>query len=406
MALTDLAVRSAAPRDKEYKLADSGGLHLLVTPSGGRLWRFKYRANGKEKRLTFGAYPAVSLADARRKRDAARADIAGGIDPAEQKAIERVVTRAALADTFGGLATEYIDKCEREDRAPATVSKLRWLADQLRPELGHRPVSAIEPPEILAALKRLENKGNLETARRARSFASRVFRFAVQTGRAKTDPAMLLQGAIVAPKVKHHAAILTPSRVGDLLRAIEAYNGQPATMLALKLAPHVFVRPGELRQAEWEEIDLEAAVWRISAGRTKTRREHAVPLSRQAVDILAQARVFSGHGRYVFPATGKPGRALSENTIVAALRRMDFGPDEMSAHGFRAMASTLLNESGKWHPDAIERALAHKDTDSVRAAYHRGAHWKERVDMAQWWSDHLDALRDGAEILPFTGKRA
>mgnify|MGYP003365143907 CR=1 FL=1 len=279
MALTDLAVKSAAPRDKEYKLADSGGLHLLVTRSGGKLWRFKYRANGKEKRLTFGAYPAVSLADARRKRDAARADIAEGIDPAAKKALERVVTRAALADTFGGLATEYVDKCEREDRAPATVSKLRWLADQLRPELGHRPVSAIEPPEILAALKRLENKGNLETARRARSLASRVFRFAVQTGRAKTDPAMLLQGAIVAPKVKHRAAILTPSRVGDLLRAIEAYNGQPATMLALKLAPHVFVRPGELRQAEWEEIDLEAAVWRISAGRTKTRREHAVPLS-------------------------------------------------------------------------------------------------------------------------------
>lgn len=406
MALTDLAVKSAAPRDKEYKLADSGGLHLLVTRSGGKLWRFKYRANGKEKRLTFGAYPAVFLADARRKRDAARADIAGGIDPAAQKALERVVTRAALADTFGGLATEYVDKCEREDRAPATVSKLRWLADQLRPELGHRPVAAIEPPEILAALKRLENKGLLETARRARSFASRVFKYAVQTGCAKTDPALLLQGAIVAPKVKHHAAILTPSRVGDLLRAIEAYNGQPATMLALKLAPHVFVRPGELRQAEWEEIDLEAAVWRISAGRTKTRREHAVPLSRQALDILAQARVFSGHGRYVFPATGKPGRALSENTIVAPLRRMDFGPDEMSAHGFRAMASTLLNESGKWHPDAIERALAHKDTDSVRAAYHRGTHWKERVEMAQWWSDHLDALRDGAAILPFTGKRA
>lgn len=406
MALTDLAVRNAAPREKQYKLTDGGGLYLLVTPAGGKLWRFKFRANGKEKLMAFGKYPEVSLADARRQRDNARKARTEGIDPAEQKAIERVVKRVALADTFGALAAEYVDKCEREGRAPTTVSKLRWLADQLRPEIGHRPVSTIEPPEILAALKRLESKGNLETARRARSFASRVFRFAVQTGRAKTDPAMLLQGAIVAPKVKHHAAILSPSRVGDLLRAIEAYNGQPATMLALKLAPHVFVRPGELRQAEWEKIDLEAAVWRISAGRTKTRREHAVPLSQQAVDILAQAHVFSGHGRYVFPAMGKPGRALSENTIVAALRRMDFGPDEMSAHGFRAMASTLLNESGKWHPDAIERALAHKDTDSVRAAYHRGAHWNERVEMAQWWSDHLDTLRDGAAILPFAGKRA
>nr|WP_242010871.1 integrase arm-type DNA-binding domain-containing protein [Acetobacter musti] len=404
--MTDLAVRNAAPRAKEYKLADSGGLHLLVTPAGGKLWRFKFRAHGKEKRLTFGKYPEVSLADARRKRDAARRDIAGGIDPAAQKALERIVLRAALADTFGELATEYVDKAEREGRAPATVSKLRWLADQLRPEIGHRPVSAIEPPEILATLRRLEKAGNLETARRARSFASRVFKYAVQTGRAKNDPAMLLQGAITAPRVKHHAAILTPSRVGDLLRAIETYSGQPATMLALKLSPHVFVRPGELRQAEWSEIDFEAAVWRIPAVRTKTRREHAAPLSHQALDILAQARVFSGHGRYVFPAMGKPGRALSENTIVAALRRMDFGPDEMSAHGFRATASTLLNESGKWHPDAIERALAHKDTDNVRAAYHRGAHWAERVEMAQWWSDHLDALRDGAAILPFKGKRA
>ncbi|WP_215761904.1 phage integrase central domain-containing protein [Acetobacter sp. P1H12_c] len=398
MALSDLAAKNAAPREKQYKLADSGGLYLLVTPTGGKLWRFKFRIHGKEKLMAFGKYPEVTLAEARRRRDAARKELSGGIDPAALKARERVVAQVSMAETFGIVATEYIDKAEREGRAEATINKLRWLADQLRPEIGTRPVSAIEPPEILAALRRLEKAGNLETARRVRSFASRVFRYAVQTGRAKTDPAALLQGAVATPKVKHHAAILTSTRVGDLLRAIDAYSGQPATMLALKLAPHVFVRPGELRQAEWSEIDFGASVWRIPAIRTKTRREHALPLSHQAKEILEQARILSGHRRHIFPATGKPDRALSENTIVAALRRMDFGPDEMSAHGFRATASTLLNESGKWHPDAIERALAHKDADSVRAAYHRGAHWAERVEMAQWWSDYLDILRDGASV--------
>jgi len=395
MGLTDLAAKNAAPRAKQYKLTDGGGHYLLVTPAGGKLWRFKFRVHGKEKLLAFGKYPEVTLAEARRKREGARKELSGGIDPAALKARERIVAQVSMANSFALMAAEYIQKAEREDRAEATLNKLRWLADQLRPEIGMRPVSAIEPPEILAALRRLEKAGNLETARRVRSFASRVFRYAVQTGRAKTDPAALLQGAIATPKVKHHAAILSPARLGDLLRAIETYSGQPATLLALKLAPHVFVRPGELRQAEWGEIDFDAAVWRIPAVRTKTRREHALPLSRQAKEILEQARILSGHRLHVFPATGTPGRALSENTIVAALRRMDFGPDEMSAHGFRATASTLLNESAKWHPDAIERALAHKDTDTVRAAYHRGAHWAERVEMAQWWSDYLDQLREG-----------
>jgi integrase len=279
--------------------------------------------------------------------------------------------------------------------------KLRWARDWLLPAIGQRPVDQVEPHELLALLRRQEANGNLETARRTRAFASRVFRFAVATARAKADPAGLLLGAIAAPQPKHLAAIIESKRAGDLLRAIATYTGQPVTRLALALARHVFVRPGELRQAEWSEIDLPAAVWRIPAGRMKQRREHVVPLSRQSLALFQQMCAMTGDQRYVFPALGNPTKPMSENTLTSALRRMGFKADEMTAHGFRAMASTLLNESGKWSPDAIERALTHKDGDQIRAAYHRGMHWNERVAMAQWWSDHLEALRDGATVLPF-----
>ena len=400
MALTDTAVRAAKPRDKEYKLSDGGGLYLLVTPSGGRLWRVKFRVLGIEKKLAIGRYPDVSLGEARKARDAAREVVWAGGDPAAAKRRQRVAAKIAAGITFGDVAREYIDKVEREGRAPATVSKLRWVRELLLPALGSRPIDQIEPHDVLAVLKQQEAAGILETAKRTRAFASRVFRYAVATTRAKTDPASLLLGAVAAPKPRHLAAIVDAKRAGDLLRAIEAYSGQPATRLALALLPHVFVRPGELRQAEWSEIDLEAAVWRIPAARMKKRREHVVPLSGQSLAILEQARALTGDERYVFPAIGRRGRPLSENTITIALRRMGFSAEEMTAHGFRAMASTLLNESGKWSPDAIERALAHKDGDHVRAAYHRGAHWQERVTMAQWWSDHLDTLRTGAKVVP------
>jgi integrase len=401
MALTDTAVRAAKPRDKEYKLADGGGLYLLVTPSGGRLWRLKFRALGTEKKLAIGRYPDVSLGEARKARDAARAVVGAGGDPAAAKRRQRVAAIVAVGITFGDVAREYIDKVEREGRSPATVSKLRWVRELLLPALGNRPIDQIEPHEVLAVLKQQEAAGTLETAKRTRAFASRVFRYAVATTRAKTDPASLLLGAVAAPKPKHLAAIVDAKRAGELLRAMEAYGGQPATRFALALLPHVFVRPGELRQAEWSEIDLEAAIWRIPAARMKKRREHVVPLSGQSLAILEKARELSGDGRYLFPAIGKRDRPLSENTITIALRRMGFSAEEMTAHGFRAMASTLLNESGKWSADAIERALAHKDGDHVRAAYHRGAHWQERVAMAQWWSDHLDLLRVGASVFPF-----
>jgi len=401
MALTDVTVRAAKPRDKEYKLADSGGLYLLVTPSGGKLWRFKFRVHGVEKKLSLGRYPDVSLSEVRKLRDSAREAVGAGNDPAAAKRRHRIAARVAVGTTFGDVALEYIEKAQREGRSPATVAKLHWVRQWLLPAIGRRPVDQVEPHELLAVLRAQESAGNLETAKRTRAFASRVFRYAVATARAKTDPAALLLGAVAAPKPKHLAAIIDPKRAGALLRAIDTYGGQPATRLALALLPHVFVRPGELRQAEWTEVDFAAAVWRIPAARMKKRREHVVPLSRQALAILEQAHALTGDERYLFPALGRRGRPLSENTLTLALRRMGFSAEEMTAHGFRAMASTLLNESGKWSPDAIERALAHKDGDQVRAAYHRGAHWKERLAMAQWWSDHLDLLREGAMVIPF-----
>lgn len=402
MPLTDIAVRRAQPREREYKLADSGGLYLLVTPSGGRLWRVKYRMNGIEKKLSLGRYPDMSLADARKGRDAARQAKEAGDDPAASKRRQRIVAKLSAGTTFGAVASEYIQKAEREGRSPGTISKLHWVREWLQPAIGHRPVDQIEPHELLAVLKKQEARGNLETAKRTRAFASRVFRYAVATARAKSDPAALLLGATAAPKVRHLAAILEPKRVGNLLRAIEGYSGYPVTKLALTLSPHVFVRPGELRQAEWGEIDFEAAVWRIPAARMKQRREHIVPLSSQALGIFRETKILTGDGNFVFPVQGGQAKPMSENAITQALRRLGFGPDEMTAHGFRAMASTLLNESGKWSPDAIERALAHKDGDHVRAAYHRGVHWKERVAMAQWWSDYLDHLRDGGAVLAFS----
>lgn len=406
MALSDTAIRGAKPRERPYKLADEKGLYLLVNASGSKLWRLKYRFGGQEKKLALGAYPDVSLKDARRRSDAARRRIVEGSDPSVERRRDKAAAALSAATTFKSVADEYIDKTEREGRAEATVAKSRWVLSLMEASLGRRPIADIQPPDVLAVLKKMEQRGNLETARRSRAFASRVFRYAVATGRATADPAAPLQGALTAPIRKHHGAILEPKRVGELLRAIDGYDGQPITQLALKFAPHVFVRPGEMRHAEWAEVDFDAAVWRIPAGKMKARQPHSVPLSRQSIGLLRAVGELTGGGRYIFPSLRTPREPMSENTVNAALRRLGFSGDEMTAHGFRAMASTLLNESGKWHPDAIERALAHKDGDSVRAAYHRGAHWAERVEMAQWWSDYLDTLRQGGEVIrivPETG---
>lgn len=384
MPLNDVAIRAAKPGPKPIKLSDERGLFLLIQPSGGKLWRLKYRIAGKEKKLSLGRYPDVALKDARERGMEARKLIAADIDPSERKRADRLDATIKAANTFKSVADEYIAKCEREGRADVTVGKARWLLSLLEAAMGSRPVDEISPAELLAALKRVEARGHLETARRLRSFASRVFRYAVATARASADPAGALRGALVTPKARHHSAILDADGVGGLLRAIDGYEGQPMTQLALRLAPHVFVRPGELRQAEWAEIDLEAGVWKIAASKMKMRQPHSVPLSHQSIEILAAAKALTGRHRYVFASLYPGKRPMSENTINAALRRLGYSGDEMTAHGFRAMASTLLNESGKWNPDAIERALAHKASDGIRGAYHRGAHWAERVEMAQW----------------------
>lgn len=398
MALSDTAIRAAKPREKQYKLNDEKGLLLIVRPSGGKLWRLKYRFGGKELQLTIGTYPEVSLSTARKRRDEARELLAAGKDPSVEKKRAKVAEAISAANTFKAVAEEHIAKRRREGAAVATIAKAKWHLARLD-KLHRRPIAEIEAFEVLDVLRKLETQGTLEAARQIRAFASRVFRYGVATTRCKADPAALLIGALAAPTVKNHAAITDPKEVGKLLRAIEGYEGQPSTHFALRLAPHVFVRPGELRQAEWREFDFEDAVWTIPASRTKMRKEHAVPLSRQAVTILREAEKYSGEGALVFPGLrGK--RPISDNTMNAALRRLGYGHDDMTAHGFRAMASTLLNGSGKWRPDVVERALAHGERDKIRAAYNRAEYWDERVKMAQWWSDYLDTLRDGAEVIP------
>lgn len=394
MALTDTAVKAAKPRQKEYKIADERGLYLLVRPSGGKLWKLKYRHVGKEKKLSLGAYPDVGLAKARKLRDSARERLADGHDPALEKKKAKFAARLSAGITFASVAREYIDsKMIGDGRAEATISKARWFLEQLEPAIGAMPIADVDPQMLLASLKKLEARGRHETAKKCRSFASRIFRYGVATGRCRSDPAQLLQGALITPKARHYAAILEPAKLGQLLRAIEAFSGSPVTMAALRIAPHVFVRPGELRHAEWSEFDLMAAIWKLPAARMKARRPHDVPLSKQVVVLLTELRSLTGRGKYVFASAYGPSRPMSENTLNASFRRMGFGKDEVTAHGLRATASTLLNESGLWQPDAIERALAHGESNATRGAYHRGLHWDERVRMAQWWSDHLDELR-------------
>ncbi len=409
MPLTDVAIRNAKPREKPYKVGDTLGLFLLVQPSGGKLWRVKYRIDGKEKKLAIGIYPQVGLAEARRRRDAARELVAAGKDPGREKQREKVRSRIQAETTFDAIAAEFCQKRRRDGQkawAVSTATRSEYLLSLLKGSIGKLPITDIEPADVLIAVRKIERKGQLESARRTLQLAGAVFRYAVATARLASDPTRDLRGALTAPTVTHYGAIIDPARVGELLRAIDGYEGQPITKLAMQLAPHVFVRPGELRHAEWSEFDLEGALWTIAAGKTKMRKDHLVPLSRQSIEILEDLRTLTGPDGYVFPSIRSRKRPMSDNTINAGLRRLGYSTDEMTAHGFRAMASTLLNESGKWHPDAIERALAHGDSDRVRAAYHRGAHWKERVAMAQWWSDHLDQLRKGAEVVPIkAGKR-
>jgi integrase len=402
MPLSDAAVRNAKPRELLHKLSDGGGLQLWITPSGSKLWRLAYRFADKQKKLSIGPYPAIGLADARERREAAKAQLAAGIDPGQQKKFDRLASTASQASTFEIIAAELLAKKRKEGKASNTIGKREWLYSLAGKTFVERPISEITAPEILAVLRKVENKGHHETAHRLRSAIGEVFRYGIATARASADPTAALRGALTIPVVKHRAAITDPEGLGGLMRSIDAFNGHPVTVAALNLMALLFPRPGELRLADWTEFDLANAVWTIPATRAKMRREHRVPLPRQAIEILEKLRLLTGEDEFVFPGLHSRKRPLSENTMNVALRRMGYSQDEATSHGFRATASSLLNESGKWSPDVIERALGHQDPDEVRRAYARGEHWKERVSMNQWWADHLDTLRDGraAVVVP------
>ena len=389
MSLSEVTIRAAKPRERPYKVYDEKGLYLLVKPGGGRLWRFKFVHGGVEKLLSLGIYPDVPLKLARERRDEARKQVAAHVDPA----LKRRVERSARAHIFSAVAEEWL-QTKKDSLSESTWNRDRdQLVKLVGPYLGNRPIAEIEAPELLAVLKRLEKKGVLDTAHRVRAVCGRVFRYAIATGRATRDISADLKGALAPKGTQSYAAITDPNKVGQLLRAIEDYDGQSTTQAALKLASYLFVRPGELRGAEWPEFDLERCEWRIPAERMKMREAHVVPLARQALEVLCELQTRTGEGRFVFPAIGKRDRPLSENTLNAALRRLGYSKDEMTAHGFRSIASTLLNEQG-WHPDLIELQLAHKERNKVRAAYNRAQRLEERRKMMQAWADYVDGLRD------------
>jgi integrase len=382
-------------RDRDWKLSDEKGLFLLVTTKGSKLWRMKFRIHGIEKKLSFGSYPEVNLQTARRLRDEARAMIAEGRDPSREKKIAKQTAKLSAVTTFAGVAQEYIEKKEKEGLAVSTTDKSRWLLSLLLPSIGKVPIADITPPELLAALVSIQDSGRRETARRLRSFAGRVFDYAIGTGRATNNPVVPLKGALITPTVKHHSAIIEPKQIGVLMQAIETYQGYPSTCGALKLSPHVFQRPGEIRMMKWADVDLEGARWTIQEQDSKMRRRHDVPLSHQAASIIRSMVPVSSDSQFVFPAFHTPKRPISENSVNQALKRLGFG-QSMTAHGFRSTASSLLNESRLWHPDVIERALAHQVGSSIRSAYNHTTYWNERVEMMQWWSDELDRLKRGA----------
>ncbi len=407
MSLTDKILSNAKPTTRIVKISFGEGLQcwIMPLPAGSKLWRIAYRFEGKQKLHSFGAYPTITLKAARDKLVWLKGLLADGIDPATQKRDDEDHAATAKENTFALIASELLAKKRREGKASNTIGKREWLYSLAGEAFGKRPITEITAQEVLAALRTVESKGLYETARRMRSSIGEVFRYAIATARATADPTFALRGALTVPTVKHRAAITDPKELGALLRAIDGFQGQPTTIAALKLMALLFPRPGELRLAEWKEFDLQAAVWTIPAARTKMRREHRVPLSRQALAILESLHPITGHAALVFPGLQGHLKPISENTLNLALRRLGYSQDEATAHGFRATASSLLNESGKFSVDVIECALAHQDKDAIRRAYARGEHWQERVTMAQWWADHLDTLRDGAKVLAFD-KRA
>lgn len=393
--LTDVKVRNAKARAKPFKLTDERGMHLLVTPTGAKLWRLFYRFGGKQKTLALGAYPDVSLTRAREQRDEARRLLAAGVDPSARRKAEKL----AQADTFRAVAEEFVLKFEPK-WAPTYTDKVKARLAWLYPVVGDKPISEIKAPDLLSAIRPLEAAGKAETARRTRSVAGQVIRYAIATGRAENDPTTALRGALAPVQGRHHAAVTEPKVFGALLRAIDGYEGEPVTRAALRLLPLVFVRPGELRHAQWREIDLAAATWAIPAAKMKMKHDHIVPLSTQAVAILRELHPLTGRRAYVFPSLRSRDRPMSENTVNAALRRLGYDKDTATGHGFRASARTMLDEVLGVRVDLIEHQLAHAVKDPLGRAYNRTAHLPERVQMMQRWADYCDGLKASADVVP------
>lgn len=398
--LTDAQIKNAKPKAAPFKLSDGGGLYLEVMPTGAKLWRLKFkRANGKESRLALGRYPEVSLAEAREKRLVSRKLANEGIDLADHRDAQKAAKATQVANTFEAVAREWLAR-NKDGWAVSHHDKiLGRFENDVFPYLGEKPIATITAPELLAVIRRIESRGVLETAHRALANSGQVFRYAVATGRAERDPSGDLRGALPSVKSRrnHFAAVTEPKQVGTLLRALDGYQGTPTVKAALKLAPLVFVRPGELRKAEWADIDLDAGEWRYIV--TKTNTPHVVPLSEQAVAILSELQPLTGRGRYVFPSPRSGDRPMSDNAVLSAMRRMGIGNDEMSGHGFRAMARTILDEVLGFRPDFIEHQLAHAVKDPNGRAYNRTSHLAERRKMMQAWANYLDALKAGGNVV-------
>lgn len=392
MPLTDTAIRTLKPAEKATKYFDGGGLYLEVAPSGGKWWRLKYRFQGKEKRISFGVYPTIGLKEARERREEAKKLIAQGIDPSAQRQAIKASFTSAAADSFEVVTREWFDK-HVVNLAPSYAKKVRSLFErQIFPVVGAKPIAEVEPTDILDAARRVEQTGAIETAHRLIQICGQVFRYAIATGRTKYDVSTGLHAALPKVNVKHMAALTDKKRIGQLLRAIDAYGGFFPMRCALRLAPLLFVRPGELQKAEWAEFDLTAKEWRLPASKMKMRQRHIVPLSRQALSILAELQPYTGNGRFLFPSIRTDTKPISIESMLVAIRSMGFTKDEMTMHGFRGMASTLLNEMG-YNRDWIERQLAHGERDHVRAAYNYAEHLPERRRMMQKWADYLDGLK-------------
>lgn len=397
MPLTDTAIRNAKPQNKQYKLTDEKGMYLLINKAG-KYFRLDYRFAGKRKTLALGVYPDVKLVEAREKRDDARKLIANGVDPGQTRKVQKSIQIEQSENSFEAIAREWHGKYSSNWADSHAKKIIRRFELYIFPWLGSRPIAEISPPELLAVLRRIESQGILETTHRAQQICGQVFRYAIATGRAERDSSADLRGALAPVKHGRMATIIEPKKIGELLRAIDGYGGTPVAKCALRLAPLVFVRPGELRHAEWVEIDLDKAEWRIPAEKMKMKDPHIVPLSSQAVEVLFEILPITGQGQYVFPSVRTNSRPMSENTILAALRRMGYTKEEMSGHGFRAMASTVLHEQG-WPSDIIERQLAHAERNSIKAAYNHAQHLPERRRMMQAWADYLDTLKSGGKVL-------